>query len=205
MGRFKWYALIGGAVLLFMGGREFMLARKTEAEPAKISCAALSKDGPGDNAHVVMSDFVFSLSSFVYEEERHSKAYNKIWVPALPLDGPWHQQLKAYFAMDEAERAKVPEPVPNDFHVIVVSDEVSSDAALAKLADAPTLQGIVVNEIESLSSEEKKLLKQSYPGVDLDKCWILEHKREPKGMMTIALFALAGLGAIGLGIVGFKG
>ena len=56
------------------------------------------------------------------------------------------------------------------------------------VADRETVQGMVVNEIESLDSEEKRILSESYPGIDFDRCTIFEHGRKPKGMGMIAAY-----------------
>ena len=40
---------------------------------------------------------------------------------------------------------------------------------------------MVVNKIESLSPKERALLQPAYPGVDFNKCWIVEEAREPAG------------------------
>ena len=61
------------------------------------------------------------------------------------------------------------------------------------MADQDTIQGMVVNEIASLGSDEKKYLRQAYPGIDFARCWILEAGREPAG--SGKMFALFGGGA----------
>jgi hypothetical protein len=40
---------------------------------------------------------------------------------------------------------------------------------------------MVVNKIESIGSKERKLLAESYPGIDFNTCYLFEHDRHPAG------------------------
>ena len=44
------------------------------------------------------------------------------------------------------------------------------------------MQGLVVNRISSLDSEEKQLVNQSFPRLDLNKVLILEQDRHPASL-----------------------
>src|SRR5262249_48703233 len=72
----------------------------------------------------------------------------------------------------------------------------------------PELQGLVTNEIESLGSEEQKLLNSSYPGTDFTKCVLFQEGREPAGSGKV--FGMVGGGAalmllgIVFGLVGIR-
>ena len=48
------------------------------------------------------------------------------------------------------------------------------EAEVGRIAEADTLQGLVINEVESLPSDSRELLEQSCPGIDLERCWIVE-------------------------------
>lgn len=70
MGRLKLIMVVAGAVLVLYGYEEWRLSGEVKAEPQTISCAALTRDGYGDDAHVRLTDFLVSPSSFVYEEAK---------------------------------------------------------------------------------------------------------------------------------------
>jgi len=191
MGRFKLWMVIGGAVLAFYGFKEWRLSGEVKSAPQTITCEALARDGYGDNAHVRLTEFLVSPASYVYEEGKGG--WKKVWLPLVPLNGPYAEQLRAL-----PEDAEI--PAPRSFGVILQTDEVSNEDKLGALAERDVVEGVVINEIDSLDSETKKLLNQAYPGIDLEKCWILEHNRKTKGMASSLLFLLLGLGIAGAGL-----
>ncbi|MCB9881978.1 MAG: hypothetical protein H6834_09325 [Planctomycetes bacterium] len=180
-------AVIGGGVLTFFGIQEMRLSSAAKAEPQAITLAELAANGPGDNAHVEVKDFIFAINLYVYEEKSKGGAWKRAWIPALPLGGPWHQEV-----------VKLPEgadlPKPSTFSVIVSTDAAKNEAELMALGDKETLQGMIINKIESLGKDEKKILADSYPTVDLDKCWILEVGRKPAS--SGKTFAMIGGGLV---------
>ena len=63
-----------------------------------------------------------------------------------------------------------------------------------RLAAEDTLTGMVINEIDGLGSEERKLLESSYPGVDFKQVLIFEPGRKP--MSTGAVYGMLGGGIL---------
>ena len=201
MTRLKLVAIGIGAVLAWLGYQEFKLGAVASETPQTITCAELEATGPGDNAHVVMGDFVLLEQAFVYESRENSSRWDKIWIPALPLEGEFYQELLS-LADSEGNLPTDNLPLPKTIRVIVRSSKVHNEGQLATIAGADTLQGLITNEIESLGSEERKLLTESYPGIDFDAVWILEHERKPSGKGKTwgllgggTLLVLLGLGA----------
>ena len=180
MGRFVLVLIIIGAVLTFAGVQEMRLASGAKPEPQEISCSQLIQNGPGDNAHVLLKDFLIT-PAFVYETGK-SGNWKTVWVPAVP---------------------HTTQAIPSEFRVIVKSSRIRSEAELDALANQDTLQGLVMNKIASLGSKEKKILTQNYPKTDFDKVIILEHGRKPAsagksfGMIGGGL-VLAALGVMGI-------
>ena len=196
--------IVAGGVLLFMGFREFRMMQAAAAEPQTISCSELEKNGPGDNSHVIMEDFILLEQAFVYAAATDSNTWTKLYIPALPIGGAYHMQLLSM----RDENGQLPEntPMPENIGIIVKTEHISGEDELTTLAEADTLQGLVINTIKSLGSEEKRLLEQSYPGVDFEACLIIEHKRQPPSMGKVAALGgggiallFAGLGALFLG------
>lgn len=187
--RFVLALVVGGGVLVFISVQDFRLSSASDVEPRQITCAELVANGPGDNAHIVMGEFLLCDFAFVYEE--HGKTWSKVWVPAVPLGGAFH--LKLLSLLDEQGNLTEDVPMPTDVKVIIKSSDVSNDRELSSMAGKDTLQGVVVNKIESLGSEEKKMLKESYPMVDFDDCWILEVGRRPATMAKLAGFFFGGV------------
>ncbi|HMO27021.1 MAG TPA: hypothetical protein PKB10_12210 [Tepidisphaeraceae bacterium] len=176
MGRFAIALLIGGGVLAWFGWKEYRLASACKPEVNRVTCAQLATHGPGDNANVEMSDFAFT-NNYVYREAKgDSSKYAEAWVPAMPLESDY---IKRVVAAIQAGGAAESVPLPSsEIRVIVKLKNVTS-SDMDSFAQRDTLSGLVINEIESISGKQKSLLSESYPGIDLNQCYILELNRKP--------------------------
>lgn len=192
--RFKFVLLILGAVLAYFGYQEMVLAGVAKPEPQEISCKDLIANGYGDNAHVRISDFWLCDFAYVYEEKGGD--WENVWVPVMSLEDDYYKTLLA-----TAAGGIVPENYPNPENISMVfkSSHIRSDAHLTTVGEADTLQGMIVNDVESLGSEERKILVDSYPKADFDKVLILEHRRKPSG--SGAVFGMLG-GGVALILLG---
>jgi hypothetical protein len=171
--RWRFLLLVFGLTLILVGGvQEIALWRVAAPKPQTISCEALGRTGPGDNAHVVLTDFVLCQSAFVYEER--GGRWTVAWVPAVPRGTPLN--------------AGQPPP---DFRVLVKIPSARSMSDIVQVAQAPTLEGIVVNSIERLGDGERATLQRSYPRVDFERCQIFELDRRPAGWLRV-IGSLAG-------------
>jgi hypothetical protein len=199
MGRILLVMILLGGALVYVGVQEKRLAAASKPEPQNVTCAELIKNGPGDNAHVVMSDYLI-LDSLCYETGRSGKAWTTVWVPAVPFGGEYHKQI-----IDAAKAGNLNAqiPTPRDFRVLIKSGKIRDAEALDALTGQDTIQGVVVNKISSLGRKERKILADSYPSANLDNVLILEHGRTPAsagksyGMMGGG-GALALLGVFGM-------
>lgn len=188
MGRFKIWILVAGVAVGWLGWKEYRLSCEVKKDPQTITCANLAKNGYGRNAHVRVTDFLLATTDFVYKEKRSSKEWSKVWLPVLPIDGEYARMVAAL--PEDAEEI----PSAKSFGVILQSEHVASLDGLSVFDEAPVLLGVVINEVDSLDRKTKKLLAESYPNVDLDECWILEHNRKVSGVGR-------GAGFLGLGVV----
>ncbi len=193
----RFMILIAGIGLLVLGVKECRLAGSAKGDPQTITCAQLGENGPGDNVHIVMSDFILLEQSYIYAERYGS--WTEVWIPAVPLDGAYHAEVRARIEKD-GDNATMP-PV-KDLRVLVKLADAKDEADVATAGQKETLQGMVINDVDSLESDERKLLKESYPGIDFDNCWILETGREPGGLGKIILMILGGL-VLSLGMIGW--
>ena len=200
MGRLLLALIVIGVMVGWFGMKEWRLASAASTTPQSITCANLEAKGPGTNAHVILKDFLLCPSGFVYESKSKSNTstYSKIWIPAVPIDGEYVKQLKS---MHDSGKDLSDAPPPKNVRVIVRSSHVHNDTDLEKLGDRETIQGLIVNKVDSLGSEEKKILAGQYPGIDFDTCWILDEGRSPKSFGAAggmvgggAVLALLGVG-----------
>lgn len=181
-----WFALIIlGGVLAFMGYKEIRLSSHSKTEAQKITCADLAKNGPGDNANVSVTDFMLG-QNFCAVTDKYDKAkFKTVYIP-----------LAAYSkSMSPAELLRS----ATQFHVILKTAKVASEAQLSSLEALAAIDGMVINDIASLSGEEKKILQGQYPDIKLESCWIVEHERHPMSMLGGAGMSAGGVALAGIG------
>lgn len=193
--RWSFWLLIIGGVLVYFGVQEFRLRGAAKAEPQLITCAELAENGPGDNAHVIMSDFLLVVLAYVYEGKTDGP-WSKVWVPAVPLGGHYHQGLLD--KMDADGNIEGPIAMPAYIPEIVKSTKARYQYDVDDLSKQNTVQGLIINSVETLKDEEMKLLKENYPSVDFDECWILEVDRKPASLVKVAGFGGGGIALLAL-------
>jgi hypothetical protein len=94
-------------------------------------------------------------------------------------------------------------PPPKDVKIILKSSKLKNEGAVTALGKQDKVQGMVINEIASIGTEEAKMLRESYPGLDTKTCWILEHGRKPSGGGMVAGMGGGGLALIVVGLLLF--
>lgn len=194
--------VIGGGVLMFFGINEWRLASGASDAPQDITIAQLEAKGYGDNAHVRITNCTIA-ANFVYHFEqvngkpKKEGEYTEIFAPLVPIDSEYAKQLQV--AIQKGDGSNLP-PLTK-FKVILKSDKVKNDGILQSYFSKRDYTGMIINKISSLNSEDTKLLKDGYPGVDPSGCLILEEGREPAGGGKI--FAFLG-GGLALVLVGLK-
>jgi len=174
--RFRIVLIYGAIGLGVYAWRETRLGWKAKAKPQRLSLARLAADGPGDNAHIVLADFLMCSWAFVYSSNRGT--WSEAWVPAVELEGEYHIQTRALIA-EKGEDAKP--PPPRDLKVIVKLPSARTVADVERIAAKDDLRGMVINAIEQIGSLERVMLEANYPGVDIARCWIFEQGRSPAG------------------------
>jgi hypothetical protein len=180
-------AVVGG-LLIGWGVMEWRLGRGASSTPERISLKQLIARGPEGNPNIILTDFVL-CDNFVVEEENHR--WKGVYVPVVPAD--------------EANRGAGPLRPTNNIKAILFSLNVHNEGEVNGVLGKRELPALVTNRIRSLGSEEKKLLQQTYGGIDANTCLIIQEGRTPFSGTLLAL--MFGGGAIlllgGLGLVGF--
>jgi hypothetical protein len=162
MVRLKIALMILGGVVGFFGIQEWRLATAAKPTPQRLSAAQLVDKGPGKNAHILLTNYTAAGNDFVYEENKRTHKWQKVWIPLQPDGGLFGLQPGG--------------PV----RILFKSKKASGEGDLAGIfMGLPPLKGMIVNKIESLGREEKDLLRARYPSIDFDHCYIFEHDRSP--------------------------
>jgi len=174
-------------VALALGYREYRLAAAAKPTPQKISLADLIANGPGDNIHLQLTDVDLLADQTVIETESQNLGearWTYAWIPAVPAQSLGRGNVR----------------------IIVGTNRANNDAELASFARQTTLQGLIVNETDSLGSEEMKLLRRGLPGVDVASCYFFREGQGPGSELLQAL--LLGGGSIimlgGLAVIAYE-
>ena len=195
MGRLKLAMLVIGGVLVFMGYQEMRLSGIAKAERQEITAKELLQNGYGDNAHVKVTSILPVQSLYVYVEKKNK--WETVWLPAVPMNGKYVEMLKQLPEDTSPENI----PAPKNIGIILKLTDARDEKAVDRYSQLETIEGLVLNEIESIGSDEINILKEQYPSVDFKKCLIIEPGRSPKSSGFIAGFI--GLGLVLMGLAAF--
>ncbi len=166
--------IILSCVFAFLGGRDYWLASKAGAEPDKLTAEQLISRGLNGNPFVEITEF--SLGDNLVYEEKAGK-WTKVWIPLGPASetGVHTDAVKA----------------------VITSGKIKSEDDLGMVAGVSTLRGMVMNQIQSLGGEEKKLLSQSYPGTSGSDVMVIDITKDPVKMKSQGML-FGGLGIAGI-------
>lgn len=162
-------SLFLGGGLLYAGIQGKRLADASSQQPETISLKQLVARGPDGNPNIVLTDFEL-CNNFVYAAKsvgglKELGGWTKVWVPIVPRGDNLNPPLGAVAPAGNVQ-------------ALIYSSHVGSQAELPKLAVAQ-LRGMVTNRIESLGVKEKQRLQEAYPGINFDRCLIIDEGREP--------------------------
>jgi hypothetical protein len=177
--------IVGGFLVVF-GFREARLASGASAQPEQISLSALIARGPEGNPHIILTDFQLS-DPYIVEQDKGKEKWNKVWVPVVPtgrrpnlgmgqLPGPGGMGIRT-----------------TNPQALVYSLKCRDQADLNTRVNVPQLQGMVINRIEGLDSDAKRLLQQDFPATDFTRCLIIQEGRQPTSAMISTLMLVGGV------------
>jgi hypothetical protein len=172
--------LILGGVLIYFGVREAQLGMSASAEPEAITLKALLDRGATGNPHVLVRDYVLDVDRGVEKgQENNAGEWQVVWVPIAP-----------------AGEVKPGEPFP--IRAVIRSKRVHHETDLRLLQ--PTVHGMVVNGIESLGSDERKVMEEMAAGADLGRCLIIDDERAPSDASWLFGFFGGGVALVAVGV-----
>ena len=202
MFRIKIAMIIGGGVLAFFGIQEFRVSSGTSSAPEEVQLLQLEGGQIPENSHLKVGPHyaIYAGSIYEYEESKYSASstpsnsakVNVCYYPIVSKSHPFVEAVEReddFFEFDQiaglvkTKRFKKIGSIPEDL-----------------LADESNVQGLVVNRVDSLDKEEKKLLKENFPKVDIDRVLILEEGRQPSSLLKSGGMIMGGLALIAVGI-----
>lgn len=210
--RLKIALVIIGCVMAYFGYQEFTLSRYSSTEPVTVDMAEIEKGNLPTSNHVLIQEHValFPLHVFSYSKSKYSNAapndstsVRYVYYPVISKDNAFIKNLDQLIAKHGSMQNIPPEvPIPQitTAHLLVKTHKFDTVGQIPKSIDnVGSLQGLIINQIDSLDNDEANLVRQALPGVDVDKILILEEDRQPASFFK--WFGLAG-GGIGLCAIG---
>lgn len=200
--------IAAGIVMMFFGGREFIVSYDTHSEPQHMELANLEQGIAPDNNYLELGRHWRLYSAIVYQYKRPKNASQEpkpdyrvtyAYYPIISDDHPFFNRLRELSAKYKGIKT-IPNnefPTLDEFAVLVKSNEFRTVGAIPDdWQEKEAIQGLVVNRITSLDEDEQRLIRENFPNLDFSKILILEEGREPAsnryslGMMCGGLLGL---------------
>jgi len=208
-----------GVLIIGYGYNEMLLSGVAKESPQTISCYDLARNGYGDNAHVTITNFDMHPAGYMYNTK------GSRWVDATAPIVPYHEgyedflylDMLGFVAVDEqaqeayAKRTDISEEErlgaydwsSTSFKVALKFTGIVSESRVENVIANPEVTGLVINEIDGLSSGEASFMKKQYPNINPRDVLLIEIGRKPSGSGTYLGAMLLGVLVIGAAIVMF--
>lgn len=184
--------LIGlGAFLGFLGYEEYVVSQKATMPAAVVELGELETSNELSNNFIKIGPHWAICPAVIYEYQMgkyetgdpdESTKVNYAYYPIISDNHPYLLKIAALYERYENE-ADVPEgewPKFGQFTVLVKTKRYKTIGSIpSDWVESESLEGLVINRIESLNSEEEELLRQSFPQINLEDVLILEDGRLP--------------------------
>ena len=200
--------MIGGGFLCYYGCNEYTVSSGTGSEPLDVSLADLESGTEIDNNYVKLGEHICVWDGCIFEYEMAEGASPSAEPPAsakvnhayYPVISGSHPFIVGLNALEEEHGSleNVPEnavwPDLSTFAVLIKTGRFNTVGSIPDgLGDSAGIKGLIINRIASLDAEEARLIKGSFPGINLDKVLILEENRTPTGAMASIGMMIGGI------------
>jgi hypothetical protein len=215
--------LIGlGCAIVFWGFQEYRVSEGTSTEPVAVELDKLEAGDELPNNHIKIGEHIGVMGGVIYEysQSKYSTAEptasTSVSVAYYPIISTSHTFAREMAKLQENVLPgglganildQLTIPTIDSFTVLVKTKQFDSVGDIPSgFLHQDSVKGLVINRIDSLDSEEEKLIKENFPSLDIDKVLILEQDRTPaslfKSMGMMAGGMLLALVGVGLFFVG---
>lgn len=203
----------GGCFLLFVcigclkfGFDEFRLARSSQSAPTVYHVAQVESGKEKITNCYATLDKHIALTPYLvfsYDQKKGGGGepgpetrLNYCYYPAVSADNPDLPRIAK--ALEDSDAKELPK-LGNVTFLVKTKQWSTLGSIPDTIPERENVTGLIVTEVESLDSDEKRLLAEGFTGIDTDKLLILEEGREPHGYaFSLALMAFGGLGLVAL-------
>lgn len=187
----------GGVALTIFGFKEFKVGNSSTGSAANIELRSIEAGTTPKNNHLRIGQHVavYSESVFQYTERKGSSTQVTV---NTPINFAYYPIISA---SPPARGGRPAEQTTQSFAVLVKSERFAKVGSIPDSDRMETsIQGLVINQIQSLGAEERALLRTSFPATNFSKVLILEVGRKPSSAIGAIAMMIAG-GGICLGSV----
>jgi len=185
-------SIVIGGCLVYFGILEHRVGKDASTEPVDVELADLEagKPLPDNHIRIGLHHSMYNSSVIEYEYDdagrsdmKPSSPVNWIWTPLISDTHPYMDGIrrlkKTYGSLKKVPRG-ADWPAVKGFVVLLKSELYET------VGDIPdgrkpykSVNGLVINQIESLDDDDKRLIRKKFPKIDFDKILIVEHGRKP--------------------------
>ena len=210
-----WLLILGCIVtsigLIAGGWRQYQIGKGASSAPTHTELTDLERSPVIRNNYIHLGRHVrlYCETVFEYESKLLSSAPTAdtrillAFYPAIsdkhPQAAMWKSLFAKYRTIDKIPQAE--QPKGSSFSLLVKTFRFNRVGDIpAGIQDSQEMTGLIVNSAESLNSEHKKLIRESFPSIDFSRLLILEEGATPmKPESAVALMVGGGLvGLLGL-------
>jgi preprotein translocase subunit Sss1 len=202
-----------GGVLVYEGWKERKLAANSTPDAVAVDLAKLEAGEKPASNHVKLGPHYAYYGEMVQISETRNgiESFKYIYYPIISSSHPDAKKLQEVVKANGGALAGVDDsklPKLTNFVVLVKSyrfksaNEANNQQLIAQMDG---VQGTIINDIESLESDEQNFIKGRIPTINFDKVLVLELDRKPKSSAFALMMMFGGIALLGVGAIGFIG
>ncbi len=199
-----------GAGALAAGYQELRLGKKAQKIASALELSDLEGGAAVSNYHVDIQKHwaLYPYLIYVYEkgfldndEPGDDTKIKYAYYPIISQQHPFNQALDRLYDQYGADIPEDQVPAFNSFRVLVKTTRFKTLGAVpADWSLESNISGVFVNEIHKLDKDEKALLQENWPQLNIDDVLILEEGRKPSSSAAIIVYWAIGILLILFGI-----
>jgi|GEM_PF-2453667 len=189
---YRVYILVcfGGIALTIFGFKEFKVGNSSTGNAANIELRTIEGGTAPKNNHLRIGPHVALYSESVFQYEERKGSFKQV-TNSTPINFAYYPIISA---SPPARGGQPSERNTQSFAVLVKSVRFATVGSIPDSDRMETaIQGLVVNQIQSLGEEERALLRSSFPATNFNKVLILEAGRKPSSAIGAIAIMIAGV------------
>jgi hypothetical protein len=192
--------IIAGMLCSGWGALQYYAAIGCSPEAVLSDLAKLESGEAPSNFHIKLGEHVAAYNqAMIYSkglgEPTEDSRVQWVKYPILSRNNPFFSKIKPLIQKYKGVK-NIPDneyPDAETFSVLVLTRKWKTFGDIPDTMEKiESLEGLIINKVAPLTSDQKALIERSFPKVDADKLWIVEEGRRPYKLSTC--YGLVGSG-----------